>query len=242
MRYTLVELKRAILSISFLLSVITMAIVMVYCVNETIIRILNNELPVSDIKIAELCHSVLSSDTALFAIPIVATVPFSCSILDDISSHFVKELLVRVSKKNYACSKITALVISAGFTAVLSILLFETIMCILCIVSGEMPTLNADTLLLSIELMGKYFIFFAMWGLFGAILGTETDSKCVVYASPFILYYVLVIIKSRYLHTVDAIDPRLWCSGNSGVITVAVLLAVLYIFGYAMIRRRLKDV
>ena len=44
MRYTLVELKRAILSISFLLSVITMAMVMVYCVNETIIKMLNNEL------------------------------------------------------------------------------------------------------------------------------------------------------------------------------------------------------
>lgn len=242
MRYTLVELKRAILSISFLLSVITIVMVMVYCVNETIIKILNNELPISDIKIAEICSSVLSSDTARFVIPIVATVPFSCSILDDISSHFVKELLVRVSKKHYAFSKTAALVISAGFTAVLSILLFETIICILCIASGEMPTLNTDTLLLSIELMGKYFIFFSMWGLFGAILGTEADSKCVVYASPFILYYILVIIKSRYLHTVDVIDPRLWCLGNSGVITVAVLLAVLCVFGYAMIRRRIKVV
>lgn len=242
MRYTWVEFKRAVLSLSFLLSAVAMAAVMIYCANETVTQLFKNELMPSDVMIGELCRSVLNSDTALFAIPIVATVPFSCCFLDDMSSHFVKELLTRVSKRNYTVSKTIALIMSAGFSAVLSIALFELTMYILCVAAGGVPAVDAAMLHLSITLMGKYFAFFALWAVCGALIGTGTDSKCVVYASPFIVYYLLIIIKSRYLHTVDAIDPRIWCSSTGGVITIVSLLTILGVSAYIMVRRRLKVV
>lgn len=242
MRYIKVELKRAILSPAFFIAVIGMAAILVYCANETIAKMLAGEFLAEDVFISSLSLSSLRDEAAMFAIPIVAAIPFACGILDDISSHFIKELLTRTSKLNYTVAKIIAVLFSAGLAAVMSIFLFDVTIYIISALTVGSPLLNAEFCTGFLKQSGIYFIYFALWSVMGAVFGTLTDSKCVVYSAPFIFYYILIIIKDRYLYNFDAIDPRMWCRGTRGVITIAVLLAAVCLGLYATVRRRLNNV
>jgi hypothetical protein len=59
----------------------------------------------------------------------------------------------------------------------------------------------------------KAFIFFlsgTLWSLVGLALSTLTMSKYVSYASPFIIYYGLVIASTRYIKDLYCINPQEW--------------------------------
>ncbi len=242
MRYLKVELKRALLAPAFWLAVIGFLAILVYC-NADILKTLADELKkAEDLDMTEVILSAVRSHTALFAIPILATVPFSCSILDDLSSHFIKSLFTRVSKLRYAVTKTAAVALAAGLTAMLGVVLYAVSIYGIIAFIDEAPTVTCANILSTILQSLIYFAYFAMWGVFGAICGMLTDSKCVTYCAPFILYYVLVIIKSRYLHTFDAIDPRLWSCSATGIATIVMLAAAMCIGAVLVMRRRIKIV
>jgi hypothetical protein len=74
-------------------------------------------------------------------------------------------------------------------------------------------------------------------------------SKYMAYASPFIFYYVLVILSERYLKGIYVINPQEWLNpqnewigGTWGVaLLVGELVIVLGILYAILIRRRLRD-
>ncbi len=238
MRYLKVELKRALLAPAFWLAVIGFSAILVYC-NAEILKALADELKkAEDLDLTVVILSAVRSHTAMFAIPILATVPFSCSVLDDVSSHFIKSLFTRVSKCRYAVTKTASVALSAGLTAVFGIVLYAVSIYGIIAFIDEVPIITGEYIISIAEQCLIYFAYFAMWGVFGAVCGMLTDSKCVTYCAPFILYYVLVIIKSRYLHTLDAIDPRLWSGSATGIATIVMLAVIMCVGSIAAVRRR----
>ena len=103
------------------------------------------------------------------------------------------------------------------------------------------------------ELMGKVLLFFcsgAFWSLVGLTFATLTNSKYMAYASPFILYYVLVILYERYFDTLYVLYPKEWTSpsefwmwGNTGVVLLLLELIIIFslLFSHAA-KRRLEQI
>ena len=66
-----------------------------------------------------------------------------------------------------------------------------------------------------IDIFGKslvFFLFGAFWSLVGLAFATGTDSKYMAYGSPFIIYYVLIILAERYFKNFALLNPKQWIS------------------------------
>lgn len=117
-------------------------------------------------------------------------------------------------------------------------------------VSTEMINFNGQ--ITFVNLAERAFLFFlsgALWSLVGGLFATITMSKYMAYASPFIFYYVLVILSQRYFTNIYVLNPQewlnpseLWNAGIWGaVLFVSELIVLLSIAYYAIMRRRLQD-
>ena len=87
------------------------------------------------------------------------------------------------------------------------------------------------------ELMKKVLLFFlsgAFWSMIGLLFAALMNSRYMAYASPFILYYVLIILCERYFSSFYIIYPKEWTAPSSmwicGMSGVVVLLVGLIIF------------
>ena len=73
-----------------------------------------------------------------------------------------------------------------------------------------------------------------------------TSSKYMAYASAFVLEYVLIILRERYLKKLVVIDPREWLHpqdgqwmfGELGAVLLMVLLIVLVVMVLIMVMMR----
>ena len=59
------------------------------------------------------------------------------------------------------------------------------------------------------------FLSGAFWSLCGLTLATMTGSKYMAYASPFIIYYVLIILYERYFDRIYVFYPKEWTNPSS---------------------------
>ena len=99
------------------------------------------------------------------------------------------------------------------------------------------------------NLMETALMFFAsgaFWSLVGLTFAALTNSKYMAYASPFVLFYLLIILYERYFDKLFVLYPREWLNPSSkwmfGKIGVAVLLIEFSVlmalaFAYAAKRR-----
>ena len=99
------------------------------------------------------------------------------------------------------------------------------------------------------NLMETALMFFAsgaFWSLTGMTFAALTDSKYMAYASPFVLFYLLIILYERYFDKLFVLYPREWLNPSPrwvfGKIGVAVLLIEFSLlmalaFAYAAKRR-----
>lgn len=103
------------------------------------------------------------------------------------------------------------------------------------------------------ELMIRAFLFFlsgCFWSLAGGILAALTMSRYMAYASPFILYYVLVILSERYFYGIYVLNPQEWINPVSdwvggawgaALFVTELTIAAGFLYG-CMIERKLQDV
>ena len=102
------------------------------------------------------------------------------------------------------------------------------------------------------DLIGRAFLFFlsgALWSLVGGLFATLTMSKYMAYASPFIFYYVLIILSQRYFTDIYVLNPQEWLNPselwNAGIWGAALLVSELILliavaYGLLM-QRRIRD-
>jgi hypothetical protein len=94
------------------------------------------------------------------------------------------------------------------------------------------------------------FLSGAFWSLVGFTFASLTMSRYMAYASPFILYYVLIILHERYFDKLYVLYPKewlfpsdAWVLGSLGVILLlAILTAVISLSFVITAKRRLENV
>ena len=85
----------------------------------------------------------------------------------------------------------------------------------------------------------------ALWALVGMTLSALTDSRYIAYASPFVLFYLLVILYERYYDGLFVLYPREWLDpsprwvcGRAGVAVLLAELGALAALAFARAARR----
>lgn len=197
--------------------------------------------------------NALTSDAMTLALPIIAALPFTSSFTDDIKSGFVKEYLPRTTKSGYLLGKIFGSLVSGGLAVSLGVLLGYAVAALVFSPMEAALEPGAAARPYFEELMGKALLFFcsgAFWSLVGLTLATLTNSKYMAYASPFVLYYVLIILYERYFDTLYVLYPKEWTNpsafwmwGNAGVVLLLLELSIIsgLLFFHAA-KRRLEQI
>lgn len=261
------DIKRALLSWGFIVAMTGMAVPAFLGVLDQIISIFQGEMSekLQAGYSIQLSISSLQTDVILLVLPILAALPFTTAFVDDYRSKYLREYLPRAGKRQYIISKISATAIAGGLTLFVGILLVCFVFTLLLspmeiapqAVTDNTTMIEANAIditaqLTFVDLIGRAFLFFlsgALWSLVGGLFATITMSKYMAYASPFIFYYVLVILSQRYFTNIYVLNPQewlnpseLWNAGIWGaVLFVSELIVLLSIAYYAIMRRRLQD-
>ena len=211
-------IKQAIFSKDFLIGFIgVIVVVFVSSVSELIEALCVDELLPNAFH-NFLIENALVSDAMTLALPIIAALPFTASLVNDIKSGFIKYYLHRTSRKNYITSKCIASCISGGLVLALGILASYIISAIAFIPMEDPTSKDISSNLFYAEFIKSVVLMFlsgALWSLCGLTLATMTCSKYMAYASPFIIYYVLIILYERYFDQFYVLYPKEWINPSS---------------------------
>ena len=171
--------------------------------------------------------------------------PYTASFLDDVKSGFIKAYLPRTSVSRYIAGKAAACALSGGMAlsggALCGLLALWLVLLPRTARAGAAEGQGAElaALLLMLLFCG------ALWALVGMTLSALTDSRYIAYASPFVLFYLLVILYERYYDGLFVLYPREWLDpsprwvcGRAGVAVLLAELGALAALAFARAARR----
>ena len=193
----------------------------------------------------------LTSDAMTLVLPIAAALPFTASFLDDYKSGFINEYLPRTNIAGYLSGKIAGCILSGGLVLAAGVFMAYIVAALMFTpMEAVAPTLQEP---LFPEILGRLGLFFcagAFWALVGMLFATLTGSRYMAYASPFVVYYVLIILYERYFDKMYVLYPKEWIApsakwiyGNAGVVIFLVELIVLAALGcMAAMRKKIRNI
>jgi ABC-type transport system involved in multi-copper enzyme maturation permease subunit len=251
MRQILGDLRRAIFSRSFLIAFGGMTLCLCIGVFSNALGVFRMEQP--EVMYGyhnELLLSALSSDIILFAVPILAAIPYTTAFTDDVRSGYLKPYLTRTSVSRYILGKGLGAAISGGLALVLGILLAQGIFLLVFSpieVYGEWAVESRIP-----DIILRLFLFFlsgAMWASVGLLASSLTQNVYLAYAAPFIFYYVLIILQERYFRTTFMLNPKNYLTmqgawplqGKSAALTLLMLVLILQLVFYMTAQKELRD-
>lgn len=172
-------------------------------------------------------QEALSSETMALVLPIVAALPFTTSYFDDLHSGFIKAYLPRCGYRNYIAGKLTACALSGGLACVVGVIGFFALSALVFLPKisylGSLTALSSE---IGWILKSCMLLFFtgAFWSLIGMTAAALTNSKHMAYATPFIFFYVLVILRERYFKGIPFLNPKVWMDPATEIWGIALLL------------------
>jgi hypothetical protein len=269
------DVKRALTSWGFIAGIAGMAVAAFFGVFERMLPIFQGKMAegLAQGFTMELTMNALASNVVLLVLPILCALPYTPAFVDDFKSRFLHGCLPRSGRQPYVGGKVLTTALSGGLTLLLGALLILAVFAILFLpleIPPEQPELSdyerqmqmhtgggeeAAGLAAQINLgalLEKCLAFFlsgCLWSLAGGLLAAVTMSKYMAYASPFILYYVLVMLGTRYFKGVYVLNPQEWVNplgdwvwGGWGACLLAGEIAVILAFAYAaVIRGKIKE-
>lgn len=216
---------------------------------EDFIRAVNQEtlLP-SEYHIA-FVKAALSSDAVTSFLPVVAVLPFSGAFVDDLKSKFARFYLIRSNYGYYLLSRILMCLLYGGGAILLGGLLSWGISTLL-FMPMEMAAEKGDVSAASIwPVLVLLFLTGGLWSIVGMAMSTFMESKYIAYASPFVIYYMLVILCERYfpdaylLYPPNWTNPDVWPYGAWGaaifLLELTLVFCILFIIRAG---RRLREI
>ena len=203
-----------------------------------------------------LMMEALSSEAMTMALPILAALPFTSAVVDDIKSGFVKEYLPRTTLTGYWVGRAVACVLSGGLALVLGMLAAYIAAALLFTPMEAAPTGFSGGAELSVymaQLGEKGLLLFCsggLWAMVGMLFAALTESRYMAYASPFVFYYVLIILYERYFDKLFILYPKEWVTpsgkwefGSTGAaLFVAELTVIAALCFGKVVQRRLAQV
>lgn len=215
------EIKKAVLSKTFLLSTAGMLAVLIFSSAQGTIQAINSGTVFQYGYHVQYFLTILGSDIVFFAIPILSALPYTTAFVDDIASRYIVLYLPRSGKKAYIKAKLAASVLSGGGTLLLGALVFYVLVLLfyrpmeVSLAAGQLPPYHLYELL---SVFGLLFLNGAFCSILGMLLASLTMSRYVAVASPFIIYYLLVILHERFLPGLFMIYPKEWIFPKNCVI------------------------
>lgn len=194
------------------------------------------KFPLNTGAFLELFQKALDNEMILFLIPIAAVLPVGAAYVRESSTGFLKLYITRINRMEYIRRKTLQVYVGgflpffvAGITAFLFCFLFLYPLELKGNISWEM-FLSALVLLLRIGLIGG--IMAELSGIFAAVF----QNFYMAYGLPFVCYYMLIILKERYLNKMYVFYPAEWvkCQQDWGPQGIGIWL-FLIIFSIAMI-------
>lgn len=247
--YLTSPLSQAIFSRGFVISTVGTALILLLSSVQGILSAFRSAELLSPGFHSDLIMGALSSEAMALALPILAALPYTASFIDDVKSGFIKEYLPRTTVPRYIAGKAAACAVSGGVVLALGIFIAYGFAALLFLPMEAFPQSDAKIPNYFGRLMETALMFFAsgaFWSLVGLTFATLTNSKYMAYASPFVLFYVLIILYERYFDRLFVLYPREWLNPSSrwmfGRVGVAVLLIEFSVlmalaFAYAAKRR-----
>ena len=208
------------------------------------------EPPLETGMFLKLYEQALSTQLVLFCIPVVSVLPVGAVFVKEAQNGFIRFYITRIGRIEYIRRK-TAQVYVGGVIVVLTAGAVFLAGCFLFLYPLELvggismgELFNAALLLFRICLVGG--IVAQMAGIFAVVF----QNFYMAYGLPFVCYYLLVIVKERYLPEMYALYPgewvafrEYWGADKSGIWWTLVLcsLALWGVHGI-LLYRRLKDI
>lgn len=250
MRKLITELNRAIFSKGFLAAAVGTSAVLCIGAYDSFKLLIKTGAAMETGLHATALMTALASDTMLMALPVLAALPCTAGFVEDWKSGYIKNCLPREGRQGYINAKAAASAL-AGALAILMGILAAYIFFTLVFLPMEKAA-PADMPSMFPMILGKAIMLTlcgALWSVVGLALSTATLSTHMAYASPFIVYYVLVILATRYFPDVSIINPEewlkpehLWPGGDWGVaLLIAEMMVLAIILFGASASRRLKN-
>ena len=143
--------------------------------------------------------------------PILATLPFSGCFVDDLKSKFARFFLIRSSYRTYIISRIIVGFLAGGL-AILSgaLIAWGATATVLIPMEREIEGMAPTAIDGLIEICFLLFLNGGFWSVVGMAMSTLMESKYISYATPFVFYYLLVILYERYFPDLFIIYPKTW--------------------------------
>lgn len=248
------DIKRALVGPGFIIGAVGMALAIALASLQSVFTAAQNGGAALQSGFhAQIVLDALKSDWVTLALPILCALPYTSSFVDDMKSGYIKQYLHRAGVGPYIRGKLIACALSGGLALMAGVVLAYGVSS-LVFTPMELamgPSQVAQPYFAEL-LMKAAVLFFsgAFWSLTGFAFAALTMSRYMAYASPFILYYVLIILHERYfqglyvLYPKEWLDPSgLWVLGSLGVMLL--LLEFMAVAGLAFAftaKRRLGNV
>ncbi len=244
-----IDLNRSTINITFLISTIIVMIVVIFGASWKMVFPEYAKEGLMMYYHSELIKQGISSDMALLIIPIVCTLPYTSAFLDEYTSGYIKVYLMRSDKTEYIKGKVIAPIVSGGLCIFSGIILANLL---LSIIYTPMEIMDEKAISPFLDIMGKAFLYFlagGFWASIGLLLANITLSKYMAYASPFVIFYVLVILQERYFREIYVLNPKewlkveqFWVMDRWGVVLMMIMLiAIMIVINFRVIEKKLSD-
>lgn len=191
----------------FLAGVLVMAAAVLVAGFDAIHRAFQSEYLMPAGFHTQMIRSALRSDTAIPFIPMAAVLPFAGSFVEDVKSKFARFFCIRSGWMGYLGSRLMVCFLSGALTVVCGAILAWGSAALMLLPRSEAGEVERGILT---ETLWLYALSGGFWAVVGLSLSTLMESKYISYASPFVLYYLLVILHERYTPALYVLDPAEW--------------------------------
>lgn len=162
----------------------------------------------------------LSGDSIRFVLPVLCALPCSAGFVDDKKSGAIKGILPRCGRMNYVWGKILACSACGCLTILLGIVLAGGIS-VFGFSFWEAEAMEGENLQRGIlAVVPQLFLMGlsgGLWAAVGMLISSLTGSRYVAFLSPFISYYLLIILYERYFDKLHIIYPLAWLDPFGGL-------------------------
>lgn len=210
------DLRRSILSISFAIGTTCWAIILVFNAIFQIVSQQSSEGGLQHLMYGDhsrLLLEAMSSQLSLMAVPIICAIPYTSAFIDDFRSGFLIMYLPRCGVKEYIKGKILSTVFSGGLVLFAGTLIAYVALWLITSPMQIAPAPDAMKEPTLAPVIKKGIIFAlsgSVWSVVGGLSASVTMNKYMAYASPFIFYYLLVILCERYIKGIYVLNPQEW--------------------------------
>lgn len=192
--------------------------------------------------------TALKSDSVISFIPILAVLPFSAVYIEALKSKFTRNILIRTNFLTYLISTISTCFFCGGGIIVGGTLFAGSASALLFLPIEQITEDLSNPIASLLYISGLLFLNGGLWAVVGMAMSTFMESKYIAYVSPFVIYYLLVILCERYfpeaylLYPPNWTNPDMWPYGVWGVAIFLLELTLAFSILFATrARRRLRE-